>query len=260
MITVDRSKCVACGSCTRVCPVFIPSLKDGALHLREGAPCLSCMQCVSVCPVHALHAEGVPEELERIPLRPREAGDPEVVKGIVQARRSMRAFSEKPVERELLQAGIDLTQWCASAKNNHLHRWSVLYGREAIAPVAALCREHSKKTGLAPEVWKQAERGTDLVGRGAAAAVLVSAPEDYYFATVDPVIALSTAELYWQACGLGTMWSGMFMRFTAANAEIRAACGIEEGYRCCGAMLVGHPAMPPYRSVVYRPAAAIHWM
>ena len=66
---VDRTTCVACGSCAEVCPFGALRVDDGALSIDRAA-CMGCGVCVAACPQDALSLERDPAKGE--PLRIRE--------------------------------------------------------------------------------------------------------------------------------------------------------------------------------------------
>ncbi len=52
-IKCDKSKCVDCGKCKRVCPMDV-DMTDNSRKRRNGTECILCMECVKACPKDAL--------------------------------------------------------------------------------------------------------------------------------------------------------------------------------------------------------------
>ncbi len=52
-ITCDKSKCVSCGKCKKVCPMNV-DMTDNNRNRKNGTECILCMECVKVCPKDAL--------------------------------------------------------------------------------------------------------------------------------------------------------------------------------------------------------------
>ncbi|MDY4519376.1 MAG: 4Fe-4S dicluster domain-containing protein [Candidatus Spyradocola sp.] len=52
-VTCDKSKCVSCGKCERVCPMDV-EVTNNARSRRNGTECILCMECVKQCPKKAL--------------------------------------------------------------------------------------------------------------------------------------------------------------------------------------------------------------
>ena len=49
----DKTKCVSCGRCRRVCPMDV-DVTDNARSRKNGTECILCMECVKNCPKDAL--------------------------------------------------------------------------------------------------------------------------------------------------------------------------------------------------------------
>lgn len=51
---VKEEKCIACGTCVRVCPVEAVSIREGGKAVIDTETCIGCGECVAVCPVQAI--------------------------------------------------------------------------------------------------------------------------------------------------------------------------------------------------------------
>ena len=52
-VKCDKSKCVSCGKCRRVCPMDV-DVTDNSRKRENGTECILCMECVKNCPKNAL--------------------------------------------------------------------------------------------------------------------------------------------------------------------------------------------------------------
>ena len=52
-IRCDKSKCVSCGKCQKVCPMEV-DVTDNSRKRKNGTECILCMECVKSCPKDAL--------------------------------------------------------------------------------------------------------------------------------------------------------------------------------------------------------------
>lgn len=52
-IQCDKSKCISCGKCRKVCPMNVDMLDDSRSR-KNGTECILCMECVKACPRQAL--------------------------------------------------------------------------------------------------------------------------------------------------------------------------------------------------------------
>ena len=52
-ITCDKSKCISCGKCKKVCPMEV-DVTDNSRKRKNGTECILCFECVQNCPKDAL--------------------------------------------------------------------------------------------------------------------------------------------------------------------------------------------------------------
>ena len=52
-INCDKSKCISCGKCKKVCPMDV-DVTDNSRKRKNGTECIFCMECVTACPKKAL--------------------------------------------------------------------------------------------------------------------------------------------------------------------------------------------------------------
>ena len=52
-IKCDKSRCVSCGKCERVCPMDV-KITDNSKKRENGTECILCMDCIIACPKDAL--------------------------------------------------------------------------------------------------------------------------------------------------------------------------------------------------------------
>ena len=52
-IKSDKSKCISCGKCKKVCPMNV-DVTDNSRKRENGTECILCMECIKNCPVDAL--------------------------------------------------------------------------------------------------------------------------------------------------------------------------------------------------------------
>lgn len=51
--TAERSKCIGCGACTRICAHDAPTFVDGKINIDQDK-CVGCGRCIGTCPVDAV--------------------------------------------------------------------------------------------------------------------------------------------------------------------------------------------------------------
>lgn len=52
-IKCDKSKCISCGKCKRVCPMNV-DMTDNSRKRANGTECILCLECIRSCPENAL--------------------------------------------------------------------------------------------------------------------------------------------------------------------------------------------------------------
>ena len=52
-IRCDKTKCISCGKCKKICPMDV-EMTDNSRKRKNGTDCILCMECVKVCPKRAL--------------------------------------------------------------------------------------------------------------------------------------------------------------------------------------------------------------
>lgn len=51
---VNRSRCVACGACTKECPRAAVSVHRGCFAAVNPASCVGCGKCARICPANCI--------------------------------------------------------------------------------------------------------------------------------------------------------------------------------------------------------------
>jgi len=106
VIHIDADRCKSCGLCGEVCPRHItetaagPDGKATVVAQARESLCMQCGHCVAVCPEQAIAVEGLDGEAFE-PLRELGIGE-EQLRTLLQQRRSVRRYKERPVPREVL--------------------------------------------------------------------------------------------------------------------------------------------------------------
>ena len=163
----------------------------------------------------------------------------EVMKAI-RGRRSIRAYQERKLTREELEAIVEAGTWAPSGHNQQPWHFSAVQDRALIAQVndrakaamAQLDVDWIKRLGEDPEA--------DIT-HGAPALVLVSCKADAISGPTDCTAAVQNMMLAAQSMGLGSCWMG-FVGFAYRDEALMRALGVPEGYRAQQAAVFGAPA------------------
>jgi len=265
LFTVNPETCNRDGICAAVCPLGIIDWQKGALPVPASdaeKSCIRCGHCVAVCPTGSLNHRDMPVA-DCPPVRPEWALAADQCAHFLRARRSIRVYREKPVEREKLARLIDMARYAPSGINSQGARWLVLGNREELRRLAGIVidwmhwlQANMPELAQALHVGRTIERwhaGHDVILRGAPALIVAYAEKDNRMAPSTCTIALTTLELAATSLGLGGCWAGYFNAAATTFPPMMAALGLPEGHQCYGAMMIGYPKFAYHRLPTRKP-------
>ncbi len=271
LLSVNPDKCKGDGICRDVCPVKViefknkddfPGMVDGGDEL-----CIRCGHCVAVCPHEAINHVAMKTE-DCVPIRKELMLGPQQIEHFLRARRSIRNYQKKEVDRQVLTSLIDLARFAPSGHNHQPVHWLVIYDRKEVLRLAGLVIDwmHSLIKAESPlvaamhidSVIAEWEAGTDRICRGAPHVIVAHAQKEERTAPAASIIALTYLELAAFAFGLGACWAGYFNAAASLWPPMHKALKLPQGHASFGAMMVGHPKYK-YQRLPLRNEAKITW-
>lgn len=260
-IHVEKTKCKRDGLCLEACPAAIIRFdEDGYPCLEPGgeSSCIGCGHCVAICPHGAMSHERLPAEAFRPASRPSPAVS-DTVESLMRSRRSVREYSDTPVDQTVLEELLDTARFAPTAVNYQEVGWIVVRDPAQTRRFAEMTAHWLAQTKAMPRYSELFEKGREVVLRGAPHVVVAHGPSDMFFAETDCVIALSYLELAAAARGLGTCWAGILTRAARSHPPLAQALGVPEGRTVFGALMLGRPKYR-YRLVPPRNAVNVRWI
>ena len=269
IITVDREKCLKDGLCMADCPAKI-LLKD-----EDGYPvpiqnadeiCIDCGHCVAVCPSGALDHR----KMANADCRPiqKELGiTPQQMEQYLCARRSIRQYRQKPVDRQQIEKLLEIAGCAPSGHNAQPAQWVVYSGFEAVRGLAGMVADWMRELIInEPEfaallhmdrviaAWDQ---GVDRILRDAPHLIVGHAHKDERTAPAAIVTAIAYLELAAPALGLGTCWAGYFNGASQVFEPLQRALALPEDHAVFGAVMLGYPKARYHRIPLRKPVDVI---
>ncbi|TET75341.1 MAG: 4Fe-4S dicluster domain-containing protein [Dehalococcoidia bacterium] len=286
--TVDRDKCNLCGDCLDECAFrllemktkdSLPTARDVEFRSAEER-CIDCGHCVAVCPTGALTlqarthagrevAKQGPEDC--LPILPELIVSPEQVAQLLMARRTFRAYHDKPVPRETLEKIIRVARYAPSSHNTQAENWLVIsdkmeirrLGQTVIDWMRSMSQEAPEfcraiDADVIVDLW---EKGEDSVFRGAPHLIILHGDSylGYLNASRDNfAVRLAYFELAAVPYGLGTVWGGFLVAALQLWPPAQKAIGLPEGQEAFDAMSIGYPKNQ-YRRIPMRNEPSLTW-
>ena len=271
LLSVDQEKCKRDGICAAVCPMYIIEVKTEETYptMIAGGDelCIRCGHCVAVCPHGAISHE-IMNTGECSSLNKELIVQPDQIEQLLKSRRSIRAYRNKPVERDLLTRLIELAAYAPSGHNTQPVNWKIIYDSDEVQRLAGIIadwmrRQIEEGSPLAAmlhmdRVLGAWEAGYDRICRGAPHVIVAHAPENERTAPAGCTIALTYLELAANAFDLGACWAGYFNAAANFWPPMAEALDFPEGHVSFGAMMVGYSKFK-YQRVPLRNEPVISW-
>jgi len=262
MIEVDRDLCSGCGLCVTVCPTGTISLIEGKATV-SGGESISCGHCEAVCPQEAIRVFAIDEEMSRYVTFAREKQwlppGKYSTSGLVQlmaSRRSCRCFTDRPVDRAMLEDLMKIGITAPSGTNSQAWTFTILPTRKAVTSLAghiasyfgrlnttaentmlrmflkligkgeldAYYHGYYRKVKGALEEWHGS--GKDRLFHGSTAAILIGSKPGGSCPAEDALLATQNILLAAHSMGLGSCLIGYAVAAIKKDPSIRQSIGI----------------------------------
>lgn len=272
MMKVDKEKCIGCGLCVKDCFVSDIKLVDKKAEIANER-CFKCGHCIAICPMNAVSTDEY--NMDDVKEYDKETFNVEAenLLNFIKFRRTVRNFKEKDVENEKLLKIIEAGRFTQTATNSQNVSYVIV--KDKINEVKELVLEGLKKSGeyilnsedenlkkyrMYAEMWISMYNGYKEDPKGAdrlffnAPAIIVTVSDSQ----VNASLASSNMELMTDALGLGTFFSGFFVKAANENKNIKEFLGLKESDQIVTCMVIGYPNVT-YKRTVPRKDAVISW-
>ncbi len=145
---VNLEKCTICGLCTELCDYGVLLINENKKRLEiYDKNCLECSHCIAICPVSALSAKGqYPDKIEDLPV-------PNKTLAMLNKRRSIRKYLDKPVETEKLDKLADFARYAPTGSNRQGTRVLFVVDKEKRKQVTDALMKFYKKMKKIISIW-----------------------------------------------------------------------------------------------------------
>lgn len=273
MINVNTEKCTGCGLCVKDCFVKDLEMFEGKARAINTV-CFKCGHCIAVCPKAAIAMDDYNMEEVKEYNEEEFSVEADNLLNFIKFRRTTRQFKNMDVEQEKLAKIIEAGRFTQTGSN--MQDVSFIVVKDSLEELKTLTFESLKALGenilanLTPqtmaykryaEMWTTMQeeytknpKENDKLFFNAPVVIVVTANSE-----INGGLASSNMELMTNALGLGTFFSGFFVRAAHGNQKISALLGIQEGKQIVSCLVIGYPNVK-YSRTVPRKAADISWI
>jgi nitroreductase/NAD-dependent dihydropyrimidine dehydrogenase PreA subunit len=286
-IRINSETCRKDGLCVRICPkVFTEDSKGAVPNVTRPELCNECGHCLLICPAQAITHEAIhPDRVRDVQkdLLPSYSQ----VDALIKARRSIRNFSEEPVEKELIEKVIDAARFAPSAKNTQSSHYTVIrdaallrrvasataewLGRSAAKLRNPVIRELYLLRGITTReeigrwigqfelIARNMKNGIDTILYDAPVLIVFHADRRVRFAEANANLALHNATLAACSLGLGSFYTGYVVSACLHSREIPDTIRIPRRHTVYAGMTLGRIGMG-FSRWIDRDPARINWI
>lgn len=287
--SIDEAECTLCGRCAEICPSFSIRMKDGkpVAGSDGGFGCVACGHCMAVCPSGAVRVSGRGMTRGDVFLLPPPSAraTSDALEGLLQARRSLRHYEDRPVEKAVLERLLALASTAPMGFPPSAVGVVVINGRERVQELAKDLTEAFKKwlflgtpigsvvqrlmmdkpsaemmrnyvLPLAKTIIEARRENRDLLFYDAPCVLLFHYPMKD---TIDPTIACSFATLVAETLGLGSCMIGTVAPALQGDKRLKTKWGIPAASFPTIAMTLGYPSVK-FRNGIRRRFQSIEYV
>lgn len=269
-VVIDFEKCKKDGICAAVCPRKLFSLDEQnspVLHEETETLCIHCGHCLAACPPGAITLDGkTAKEFSAVNqnLWPMAQN----MEHLLRSRRSIRAYKDTPVEKEVISELLDTIRYAPTGSNSQATQWIAINDPTRVKELGQMVIDwlqdcidtnHPLTEKLPMESMVQAwNDGIDMVFREAPALIINHAPDMGGMQAVNSAIAMTYFELAASCKNIGSCWAGFLMIAAGQSEKIRKALNIPDENVFCSALMLGYSKYK-YQRVPDRKELTLAW-
>jgi nitroreductase len=160
---------------------------------------------------------------------------------IIKARKSIRAYKDKPLPGEVVNAILEAAKYAPTARNLQELEYKVITSKATMVKLCAGILAAIQKEGM-PLKGPPGARPDFF--HGAPLLIIVTAPKDNMFALSDAALAVENIMLYATSIDLGSCFIGM-AKLIERDKNMLKMLHIADNMNIVAAVICGYPAENP---------------
>lgn len=274
---IDTGRCIGCGLCVKVCPSGTISMQ-GEKAVVSGDRSMSCGHCAAVCSADAIRVNAIDKESSRFATftaddtwLPHGEYDTAQLVRLMASRRSCRNYTDRPVNRVLLDDLVKIGVTAPSGTNSQLWTFTVLPTRKAVLNlgdrVAAFFKKLNRMSekrylryflkligkpeldeyfceyhnSVAEALTEWDNSGIDKLFHGATAAIVIGSKPEASCPREDALLATQNILLAAHSLGLGTCIIGFAVEAMKQDITVKRFLGIPDDEQVYSVIALGYP-------------------
>ena len=236
-LQIDATRCVHCGKCAWVCPseILRQEVKGGEIQVHHPEECIACGHCVAVCAAEAIQHSSFPAGSTH-PIDYDHLPSPAQLLALMQARRSNRALTNRPVPHEALVRIVEAATLAPTATNARLLSFTVVTDPQKLRAVADFTIQVFDRLAnlllnpvvkclvkpFQPELYEKYApmfvsfkeayaKGEDPILRKATALLVIHSPKSNRFGAEEANLAYQNASLMAESMGISQIYMGFVL-------------------------------------------------
>ncbi len=287
MVEIDSAKCKGCGFCLDVCQNYVFALgEEQGVKVRYPEQCTICGHCVAICPENAVtHQEMPADKFQDLPAIDIPS---EQMRNLLLSRRSIRAYKDTPVAKELIEQLIEVGIHAGTSSNGQTENFIVIQNQKLLSDLENVVIEvvwnsalkflgdsfgqNLAKTQIGDEMVRQSipyhhiiknrRNNNELPGlifRNAPVVFIIHGLRKNLLASGNCWVAARNIEIMAKSMGLGTCLVGFLIVAAHFSKDIGKLLEIPADHKIYSAIMVGYPKHE-YKKMVPRKERQVRWV
>jgi nitroreductase len=160
---------------------------------------------------------------------------------IIKARKSIRAYQDKPLPKDIVDSIMEAAKHAPTARNMQELEYKVVTGKTLIEKIQAGIAKAMQSEGMP---LKGPPGAKPNFFYGAPMVIIITGPKDNLWATVDAGLAAQNIMIYATSIDLGTVFIGMAKMIEKDKALLKVL-NIKDDRTIVACVICGYPAENP---------------